>query len=242
VKRRRALVAIVAGVLGFALTLSLGNWQSRRAELKRALQSQWDAAVRDAALVVNATTLRDLPARMPVRVSLTGRFQHRFSVWLDNRQSNGHSGFFVVAPFETADGIVLVSRGWVARDVQDRLRLPSIGTPLETLTIEGIALAQLPRLLQLGADVETGKWPLVWQNLDFESFERASGLHVARFVVQQTSRVDDGLVRDWPAPDLGVDKHRGYALQWYSLAALIAVLTLFFGWRSWRAALALRNS
>ena len=107
---------------------------------------------------------------------------------------------------------------------------------MDTVAIEGVALAQLPRLLQLGAEPEPRRWPLIWQNLEFESFERASGLRVARFVVQQTSRMDDGLVRDWPAPDLGVEKHRGYALQWYSLAALIAALTLFFGGRSWRAA------
>ena len=52
---------------------------------------------------------------------------------------------------------------------------------------------------------------------------------VARFVVQQTNDTGDGLRRVWPRPDAGVDKHRGYAFQWYSLAALIAVLTLFFG-------------
>jgi len=236
------MVAMVAGVLGFALTVSLGNWQSRRAELKLALQAQWDAAQQDAPVVVNAATLHDLPARVPVRVRLTGTFRHRYSVWLDNRQSNGRPGFFVVTPIETDDGIVLVNRGWVARDVQDRSRLPSIGEPADSVAIEGMALAQLPQLLQLGAEAESRQRPLVWQNLEFESFERASGLRVARFVVQQTSHIDDGLVRDWPAPDLGVEKHRGYALQWYSLAALIALLTLFFGWRAWRAASTPGNS
>jgi surfeit locus 1 family protein len=230
------MVAIAAGVLGFALTVSLGNWQSRRAEQKSALQAQWDAAQKGEPVVVNAATLHDLPARLPVRVRLTGKFQHRYSVWLDNRQSGGRPGFFVVTPIETDNGVVLVNRGWVARDVQDRSRLPPIGEPVDTVAIEGMALAQLPRLLQLGAEPEPRRWPLVWQNLQFESFERASGLRVARFVVQQTSRMDDGLVRDWPAPDLGVEKHRGYALQWYSLAALIAALTLFFSGRAWRAA------
>jgi cytochrome oxidase assembly protein ShyY1 len=230
------MVAIAAGVLGFALTLSLGNWQSRRAEQKSALQAQWNAAQQGARVVVNAAMLHDLPTRLPVPVRLTGKFRHRYSVWLDNRQSNGQPGFFVVTPMETDDGVVLVNRGWVARDVQNRARLPSIGEPVDSVAIEGVALAQLPRLLQLGAEPEPRRWPLIWQNLEFESFERASGLRVARFVVQQTSSMDDGLVRDWPAPDLGVEKHRAYALQWYSLAALIAALTLFYGGRAWRAA------
>ena len=33
-------------------------------------------------------------------------------------------------------------------------------------------------------------------------------------------------------PASGVDKHRGYAFQWYALAALIFALAGFFGWKS----------
>ena len=35
---------------------------------------------------------------------------------------------------------------------------------------------------------------------------------------------DDGLVRDWPDPGSGVEKHLGYAFQWYALAVLAAGL------------------
>lgn len=234
--RRRASIAIIAGVLGVALTISLGNWQSRRAQYKLELQAQWDAAQHAPPIAVSAATMAEAAALAPKRVRLTGRFEHRYSVWLDNRPSHGRAGFHVITPFVTHDGVVLVSRGWVARDPQDRLRLPPVGEPAGELTIEGLALKEWPRLLELGPPAASEQWPRVWQNLDFAAFERASGLTVGRFVVQQTSRTDDALERDWPAPDLGVDMHRGYALQWYSLAALIAGLTLYFGWRAWRAA------
>lgn len=233
--RGRMLLAIVVGALGFVSTLSLGNWQSRRAQYKLALQAQWDAAQHAEPISVTASTAGAVQARIPVLVRLTGRFQHQYSVWLDNRTSGGRAGFFVVTPLEIGAGeFVLVNRGWAPRDAENRLRLPHVGAVAGTVTIEGLALTQLPRLLELGRDIESGDWPRVWQNLDFDSFERASGLKVARFFVQQSSRTDDTLVRDWPAPDLGIEKHRGYALQWYSLAALIAVLTLFFGWRGSR--------
>jgi cytochrome oxidase assembly protein ShyY1 len=234
--RRRVIVAVFAGIVGVALTVALGNWQSRRAQYKLALQAQWDAAQRAAPRVVTAATLREVAAGTPVRVRLTGRFDHRHSVWLDNRQSHGRPGFYVITPFAIEGGTVLVARGWVARDPQDRLRLPAAGEPAGTLTIEGLALHDLPRLLELGPPADSERWPRVWQNLDFAAYERASGLTVARFVVQQTSRTADDLLRDWPPPDLGIDVHRGYALQWYSLAALIAGLTLYFGWRGLRTA------
>jgi surfeit locus 1 family protein len=38
----------------------------------------------------------------------------------------------------------------------------------------------------------------------------------------------------WPRPDAGVERHRGYAFQWYSLAALIAGLTVYFGGKALR--------
>ncbi len=229
----RTIIALAAGVLGSVLTLALGNWQTHRAEYKLGLQAQWDAALREPPLAVGAANMVDA-LHLPLRVRLTGTFRHQFSVWLDNRQMNGRAGFFVITPLETSSGMVLVNRGWVERDPQDRMRLPGIGAPAGVVTIEGIALAEVPRLLELGHAVDSGTWPRVWQNLDFAAFEKASGLGVARFVVQQTSQTDDGLARDWPAPDLGVEMHRGYAFQWYSLSVLIAGLTVFFGWREWR--------
>jgi len=41
-------------------------------------------------------------------------------------------------------------------------------------------------------------------------------------------------VRQWPAPDAGVDTHRIYMWQWYAFALLAAVLWLGFALRRWR--------
>lgn len=235
VSRRRTMIAIAAGVLGFALTLSLGNWQTRRAEYKLALQKQWDAAQRAGPIAIaSAATLQDVPARVPLRVRLTGRFEHRYTVWLENRPMQGRVGFFVITPLVTPAGVVLVNRGWVERDPLERRRLPAIDSPAGEVTIEGLAVGAAPRLLELGEDDVSDHWPHVWQNLDYDNYERASGLKVARIVVEQTLPAEDALRRDWPAPDFGIEMHRGYAVQWYSLAVLIAGLTVYFGWRALR--------
>jgi len=55
--------------------------------------------------------------------------------------------------------------------------------------------------------------------------EAAGAGCVAPWIVLQTSAAADGLVRDWPLPAAGIERHRGYAFQWYALAALAAVLT-----------------
>jgi cytochrome oxidase assembly protein ShyY1 len=50
-------------------------------------------------------------------------------------------------------------------------------------------------------------------------------------VIEQHSDLPDGLARDWPPHDLGIEKHQGYALQWYSLAALAVVLLIVLSFR-----------
>jgi len=52
-------------------------------------------------------------------------------------------------------------------------------------------------------------------------------------VIEQTAPPvpDDGLVRAWPAPDFGIDKHRIYMVQWYAFAALAAALWLILNFR-----------
>ena len=47
-------------------------------------------------------------------------------------------------------------------------------------------------------------------------------------MVLQTGAPSEGLRRDWPEPTTGVDKHYGYAFQWFGLCALIALLFLWF--------------
>jgi surfeit locus 1 family protein len=51
--------------------------------------------------------------------------------------------------------------------------------------------------------------------------------------VQQTlpATPADLMARDWPLPEAGIDKHRGYAFQWYALAALALLFYVMTGFR-----------
>ena len=46
--------------------------------------------------------------------------------------------------------------------------------------------------------------------------------------LQQIGGPSEGLQRDWPAPALGVERHYGYAFQWFGLSALVAILYVWF--------------
>jgi surfeit locus 1 family protein len=233
----RALIALAAALASIALTASLGNWQLRRAAEKLALQAQWDRAEQARPVTLTGADIATVAGRLPMRVAMRGRFRHDREIWLDNRQMDGQVGLMLIAPLQLNDGaVILVNRGFAPRDPRDRSRLPEVSRPTGEVKVEGVAVAQTSRVLQIGENESSDRRrAAVWQNLDYEAFERSSGLAVARWVVQQTGGgSDEGLRRNWGRLSAGVDKHRGYALQWYSLAALIAVLTVFFGARALR--------
>jgi surfeit locus 1 family protein len=200
---RPRLWALALAAAACAAGIALGNWQSRRADEKRAL------------------------AEHVQRIVVTGEFLPERTVLLDNKLRGGRAGYEVVAPLRLAEGIhVLVNRGWVAAPPR-RDELPPVVTPPGRLRIEGIVLSHLPRTLKLG---DPAKGP-VRQSVELKEFAAESGLALQAFVIQQHSDSGDGLARDWPPPDAGIEKHQAYSFQWYSLAALAVVLALVLSFR-----------
>jgi cytochrome oxidase assembly protein ShyY1 len=115
-----------------------------------------------------------------------------------------------------------VNRGWVAGS-PDRARLPEVITPEGAVQVTGLAVMPGRRFLELSARVTEGN---VWQNLTLERYREVFPIALQPVVIQQESPLDDGLTREWDPPNLGVDKHYGYAFQWLALAATILVFYL----------------
>jgi surfeit locus 1 family protein len=200
---RPRLWALALAAAACAAGIALGNWQSRRADDKRAL------------------------AEHAQRIVVAGEFLPERTVLLDNKLRGGRAGYEVVAPLRLAEGIhVLVNRGWIAAPPR-REQLPQVVTPPGRVRIEGVVLSHLPRPLKVGG-AATGP---VRQSVEVKEFAAESGLTLQAFVIQQHSDTGDGLARDWPPPDAGIEKHQAYSFQWYSLAALAVVLALVLSFR-----------
>ena len=217
---RPAFLSGAAALAAIALTVALGNWQSRRAEEKFALGRDLDDAARRAVLVLPPTPV-DAHGYEFARISARGEYSVRHTILLDNKVLRGVAGYQVLTPLKIAGGdmYVLVNRGWVAAGAR-RDSLPQIQTPAGTATVEGIAVVPSSHILELAAKTEEG---IVWQNLVLARYAKWAGLKLQPIVLQQTSDSADGLVRAWERPDTGADRHRGYAFQWYALATTILI-------------------
>ncbi len=213
--------ALALAAAGCAAGIALGNWQTRRAAEKTALAEELAATLRDAPARISADPL-SAGKLVNKHVEATGVFAAERTIYLGNRNRGERPGYEVVTPLMLApSAAVLVQRGWVERAARERVR-----TPPGVQRIDGIALARLPRAFGAGNDEGA-----VRQNLDIGAYAKETGLALQPVVIQQRNDDGDGLLREWPKPDFGVDTHRAYALQWYSLAALSAVLGAVFSFR-----------
>lgn len=225
------IAALAIALLGIAL----GNWQQGRAAQKAAIQAQIAARGADAPLILGpgagATPVADLAYR---RVRVTGEFVSSWPMFLANRPMAGRAGYYLVMPFKIAgsDTHVLVLRGWLPRTAEYG-KLPAFSTPAGSVTVEGIVTATAGHVMDLGATEGLAPGAIV-QNVDPQAAARATGLALQAWFVQQTGPAGPGdpLQRDWPSPASGVDKHRGYAFQWYALAAMSILFFVITGFRS----------
>ncbi|MGV3741715.1 MAG: SURF1 family protein [Burkholderiaceae bacterium] len=219
------IAALIAAIIG----VSLGNWQMRRAEYKEGIEHKLSERESAPPVVLNATVANAEEIEFR-RVQVTGEFVQGWPVYLDNRPHQGRAGFHLVMPLKIAgtNRHVLVIRGWMPRDPVDRNKLVDVPTPGGVLTIEGTARRGAGHLLQLGT-AEALRPGAIVQNLDVKQFEQATRFELQPLFIEQTSDVKDGLVRDWPRPSAGVDKHMGYAFQWYGLAVTALIFFVVTG-------------
>jgi surfeit locus 1 family protein len=224
---RPGWIPSLAAAAFIALTVALGAWQTRRAEEKLEIGRRIDDAARGPVLSVPAA-LADASGFERRRVAARGSFVARDTFFLDNRVFRGTAGYHVLTPLRLEGGTahVLVDRGWIAAG--DRSTLPAVPTPEGPQTVEGTAVVPGSRILELAPESAAG--PLR-QHLVLSREEKRLGVVLQPFVIEQTSDARDGLVRVWARPDAGADRNRGYALQWYSFAALAAILYVVLGFK-----------
>ena len=248
------------------LTGRLSLWQLQRATQKQQLAEQlvqaaeqpvWQDA--DFALALQQpaqiasrraqipTVLQDLSRGLPQsawlyrRVSLHGTWQTAHTIYAENRQMLGRVGFWVYTPLKLRDAnaSLLVLRGFVPRNMQDRKAIAPFDTPTGEVQLELQLQGQPSTLPQLGADEGVaGQQPDIRLNIDMDEIRLQTGLPLLSFSARQLPvAVPDGLLRNWDAPNLGKAKHQGYAAQWAALCLTLVFLYIWYQWiKPWRSA------
>lgn len=222
------MLALGAGLAATVAFIALGNWQLDRAAFKAEIQARRTAAGTAAVALPAAADFARIDT---LHVHAEGRWLADRTVWIDNRTHDGRAGVHLVTPLRLDDGSLLyVNRGWAP--LVDRARLPQAPLSRGPVSVEGFVVHPDTHGFTLaGGDAR----PELWTRIDPARLVRHAGTAaVYPVVLELQSELKDGLVRDWAPPAQGPQRHRAYALQWFAFAAMAAVLTLYWGWRSGR--------
>jgi len=209
-----------------AFFASLGRWQLHRAEEKHAIFAGFVAG--DASAV-------DLPGGLDTveryrRVRASGRYDASRQFLLDNMPREGVPGVHVLTPLLRDDGsVVIVDRGWIAMG-GDRAALPPLPVDEAPRSVTGRA-DRLPRpAVELAAPSVAG-WPRLVSFPTTAELAAALDADVHPQVVLLDEGEPDGFLRDWQPPGMPPERHVGYAVQWFGLAAAVAVTWFVLGFR-----------
>jgi len=232
---------VAAGVAALgvaAICVHLGFWQLDRLGDRRALNEEIAASLSAAPVALPAATprLREAPSDFPYRRTIAeGRFMPERTVLLRGRFHAGQPGVHVVTPLRLDGGdLLLVNRGWVPSPdgaTVDSVPMPppgvvSVSGILQTVPITGDGGRPAP------IDAAPGSGG-TFQRLDLEALGQHLPALLPLYLLQSVEANADILPRPVPPPEMGDGPHLGYALQWFSFAAiaLIGFLVVLLGRR-----------
>ncbi len=223
---------------GLALFLRLGFWQLDRAAEKKAIISAYQQAAKSEPLDFDTALAPGRPATglYTRAVSLNGGFEAGRSLLLDNQVVGSRVGYRVWTPLRLSSGrLALVDRGWVPMH-PDRRVLPALQTPAGPVRVRGV-WQPLPRpgLRLAPDDCNRAQWPRVVQYPLFAELQCLLGPDLAEGLLWLDPAEPHGFVRDWVRNEFPPERHYGYALQWFALAATLLVLFIVLNFRRIRS-------
>ena len=215
---RRMFFPILMGVVGCAVLVSLGIWQVQRMHWKAGLLAEIEARIHNAPVALPAHPDPATDKYLPVTV--TGRFTGEFFEVLHGIKG-ASPGVVIVEAFQTADGRrILVDRGFVEDEMRRIPRTRGLPSVTGHLHWPQDATASTPP-----PDAKTG----LWFARDVPAM--AAKLNTDPTFIVAAEPTGDGIT---PVPvDTSTipNDHWGYAITWFLLALVWAVMTLALLWR-----------
>jgi surfeit locus 1 family protein len=224
--RKNSLASYLPYIVGGSLVvlfLGLGTWQADRGMQKRAEHADFEVESgfsfwRDGAEV------RDFE-----KVKVTGEFDSKHQLLLENIIVNSRQGYYVITPLVTGadEPVLLVNRGWIAKASQ-AFDTSAIEFAAPRAVVRG-RVGALPRAgFRMGDPISQGAtWPKFAVYPTLEDVAITLGRPVQPFVLLLDPEDPHGYQRNWAPDEIGPGRHFGYALQWFAMAIVLAALLVW---------------
>ena len=218
-------------VVMIPLMIGMGFWQLQRAEEKAALADSF--AARQVQPPAPLSGLWDKPAGSLayIPVQLTGTFLPDEYFLLDNRINRGRFGYEVlgILRLDEVGAVVLVNRGWIAAD-SSRRELPVVPPVPGRVTLSGHVYVAPGAPYLLAEQQLEAVWPIRLQAVEMDKIQPLitdqTGGRLFPYPVRIDAHRPGALLVDWTVVNVSPQKHQGYAVQWFAMAAALCILYL----------------
>ncbi len=212
---RKILFPLILGIAGCGVLVSLGLWQVDRLAWKEAILTDINArlAATPKQLSFDVTEAADEYSRVTLTGTPTGAELH---VLVSGTAAG--TGYRVISAFDTPDGLILLDQGLLALDNKDA---PPLTVPMQitgTLLWPDDVNSNTP-------DPDLGK--NIWFARDIDAM--ADALQTAPLlVVASTTTPPDPRLTPLPVTTANIkNDHLEYAITWFLLAVVWAIMTLY---------------
>ncbi len=217
---------------GTAVCIRLGMWQLDRLDQRRAFNTQVES--------MRAAKLLDLNQNVPDNISsmewrtvtVTGEYDFANQVALRNQYNGDQYGYHLITPllFDSSTGLgqaaVLVDRGWIPADGNSTPERDAWRQYDEwgQVTVTGqIRLGQAKPAIGGVADAESSRLDF-WNNFNVARMSEQSPYPILAVYIQPNVNENDSPpIAFQPVVELTEGSHFGYAVQWFSFAAILFI-------------------
>lgn len=244
------LAATLATLLLFPALVSLGLWQLNRADEKRAIEHKIHEVQLKAPLEITKHGIEysiEIKEKLLNQVYrhalLTGHYDSDHQFLLDNRTYQGKPGYHVLTPFilgvdgndgqsaaKAVDTAVLVNRGWIPyMDFRDNIR--DIKVDANARKIYGMIKAPGEAIVLDKEKQEGYEFPETIQSISIANMQKQLNYTLLSVIIELDAKEKDGFVREWQPYYGSIDRHIGYAIQWFLMALVLLALYAKYSFR-----------
>lgn len=223
---RKWLATTLLVLLGTAVCIRLGVWQLDRLDQRRAFNAQVTSMRALPPLDLNVEPTASLETMEWRAVTVTGEYDFPNQIALRNQYHNSQYGYHLLTPLLFNGTAVLVDRGWIPADGNsapaDWRKYDQPGT----VTVTGqIRLGQSKPAFGGVADAlpADGNRLWLWNNADVEKMALQMPYPILKVYIQPNVEPADETppIPYQPQVELTEGPHFGYALQWFTFAAIL---------------------
>ena len=210
-----------------AFLVSLGFWQLDRADQKRTIEASIQKANTGVVeLIINQNELLN---KEYYEVRLQGSYIGDKQFSYDNQIVDQASGYYVLTPFVLTgqSNAIMINRGFIPwngrRDQLDDIAVDSTYREIK------IQVSRPIKRIELKTSDISNQFPVLIQAIDFDVIEEISSTSFVDVIGLLDPSSDDGFVRKWEPYTGSIEKHIGYAIQWFLMALVLGIIGIRIG-------------